>query len=312
MLSETCIVGQEDLLEMLKNEEIFQPGTWVKENVRGVAYDLRVAEDFLVVPDSEYPNGRRYRKGHKRETPIVLKPGEVAFVSSQEKIHMPWTLSANIGIKFGLARRGILTLTGLLVDPGFGMKKENGSWVPKEDERIHFLLANLGSETVKLRPRKDKIASLQFFRVPEPTKKSEVESGKNMQEEFFSDESSQQGGLVFVKHIRNAMEEIDSFQTKLNNTITRVEVMEKGTNQVVMFGVYLLSASILVGAIAFILSILDSEKCLSSVEKLFQRLPNNWPQTISLVAIIVAGVLIIKYGIQLISFLWRKLLNGVG
>lgn len=306
MVNNTGIVGQKDLLAMLKGGEIFKDGTWSAENLRGAAYDLRVAEDFLVVPDSSYPNGRRYKKGEKRDTAILLKPGEVSFLSSREKICMPWTLTANIGVKFGLARQGILTLTGLLVDPGFGMKREGGSWVPKEDERIHFLLANLGSETVKLRPGKDKIASLQFFRVPEPMEKMEVESGKDMQEEFFSDESGQQGGLVFVKHIRNAMEEIGSFNARLNTINVRVDTMEKATNQIVMFGVYLLSASVLVGASAFILAVLGSENTLAYVEKLFERLPDSWPQTVSLVAIVVATVLIVKLGIQQINLLRKK------
>jgi len=294
MTNETCMVGQKDLLEMIERGEIFQPGTWEPKNVRGAAYDLRVAEDFLVVPDKREAIGyKRYKKGEKRETRIVLEPGDVAFVSSQEKIHMPWTLAGNIGIKFGLARNGVLILTGLIVDPGFGMEKRNNSWVPREDERIHFLFANLGLEPVKLSPGETKIASLQFFRVPEPPEKMKVpvESGKDMYEEFFL--SEQQHGLVFVKQAQHAIDQVKS----LNK---RIDTIEKGTTQIVMFGVYLLCASIVAGAGAFILSILSSEKCLAGVDELFERLPNNWPQAISLLALIAFVVFIIKCLINII------------
>jgi deoxycytidine triphosphate deaminase len=111
---------------MLRAEKIFKDKTWDEKNVRGAAYDLRVADDFLVVPSKDGPNGkgyRKYKKGEKRDTFIVLEPGDVAFISSYEKIHMPWTLAGNIGIKFGLARNGVLILTGLIVDPGYGMEE---------------------------------------------------------------------------------------------------------------------------------------------------------------------------------------------
>ena len=310
MKTETSILGRDELLEMLKNGKIFKPGTWTKDNLGAATYDLRVSEDFLVVPDENDPHWyRRHPKGDKRKAFIVLNPGDVAFISSQEKISMPWNLAAHIGIKFALARKGVLLLTGVFVAPGYGMEKWNGSLVPKEDERIHFLVANLGSETVKLNPGHDKIGSLQFFRVAEPPDelkpKLYIEGEKEMEQEFFLDDTRQQG-LVFVNQIKQAMDKITSLEVKLRTTNTKLDTMEKSSKQIVMFGIYLLCASMVVGASAFILSILASEKCLAHVEELFKRLPNAWPQALSLIAIIVAAILAVKYAVQLVNFLRSK------
>ena len=78
----------------------------------------------MIIPDRGHPSGRRYKRGSKRDQPVILRPGEVAFFSTAERLCIPWDVCANIGIKFGYARRGVLILTGLLVDPGFGLERE--------------------------------------------------------------------------------------------------------------------------------------------------------------------------------------------
>jgi hypothetical protein len=141
--------------------------------------------------------------------------------------------------------------------------------VPKQDERIHFLVANLGSEKVKLVPGETQIASLQFFRVPEPVEKLPVESGEDMEREFFRDESAQHG-LVFVARLREAKEQIESLKTEIQTTNVKVESLEKGTNQIVMFGVYLLCVSIVGVVITFALSILTSTGVKTPLSMCFQ------------------------------------------
>jgi deoxycytidine triphosphate deaminase len=291
------IVGQKDLLEMLENGEIFKPETWTKDNLGAAAYDLRVADDFLVVPDENDPKGyKRHPKGDKRKSLIVLKPGDVAFISSQEKIRMPWNLAAHISIKFTLASKGLLLLTGVFVAPGYGMEEWSGSPIPKEDERIHFIIANLGSETLKLKPGEDRIGSLQFFRVAEPSDelkpKLYVEGGKAMEQEFFLDESRQQG-LVFVNQIKQTMDKIKSLEDDLRNTNVRLDAISSGTNQIVLFGVYLLCASVLAAALAFTLSVLGSKGAYVA------RWCDRWPYILCILAFLLLAGCIIYSAIRL-------------
>ena len=281
-MTEIGVLGYDEILKRLEDGEIFREGTWLKENIRAAAYDLRVADDFLVVPDPDYPQGRKYRKGEKRKDPIILNPGDVAFVSSQEKICLPWDLSANIGIKFSFARKGILVLTGLLVDPGSGLlKREDDLWVPKQDERLHFVLANVGSNLFVLNPGEDKIASLQFFPVIGEPKKIYVPSGEDMQDEFFGENEKRGTGLVFFKDVSATMKKTDYLED-------RIETIEKSTHQIVIFGVYLISASIIIAGLSYLLSLVSSDVLLLKLDKIVKVLPTIWPQTLCLIVIVAA------------------------
>src|ERR1700676_3917347 len=155
----SAVLAHDEILKRLHNGELFRENSWDPANIRAAAYDLRIASDFIIVPDPNFPSGRRYRRGENREKPVILRPGEVAFFSTTERLCMPWDVSANIGIKFNYARRGILILTGLLVDPGFGMKRVDDVWLAKQDERLHFLVANVGPNEIVMIPGKEKIAS---------------------------------------------------------------------------------------------------------------------------------------------------------
>ena len=54
------ILSHEQMRSRLDKGEIFLPTTWNPNNFRGSAYDLRMADDLLVVPDPpEFPTGRR-------------------------------------------------------------------------------------------------------------------------------------------------------------------------------------------------------------------------------------------------------------
>src|SRR6266849_2012023 len=163
------ILSYEEIKIRLLNEEIFRPGSWDIENIRSTAYDLRMADDLLVVPDPpEFLTGRRYHRGDRRTKEVILCPGDVAFVSTVERLCMPWNLSGTLGPKFSLTARGILILTGIFVDPGSGLTcTADGIWVAKEDQRLHFFLANVGPEAVVFSPGKQIIAAIQFSKFEE-------------------------------------------------------------------------------------------------------------------------------------------------
>jgi deoxycytidine triphosphate deaminase len=272
-----AVLGDTELRKRLDKKEIFCDRTWVPENLRSAGYDLRIADDFLIVPDADYPGGRRYERGVKCKDSVVMRPGDVAFVSTMEKMCIPWDLAGNIGIRFGFAHKGVLILTGLLVDPGFGLKKNGDKWVPKEDERLHFLLANVGAKEFVFKAG-DHIAQIQFFQVIGEVKKLEVPSTLELEQEFFSNAQSRLGPLSFFRNLAALEQRFSQFDT-------RFEAVESGTRQVVMFGIYLLGASVLVAAFAAFLSLISSQTFSSRLDILSHM---TWAGSLTLLAISVA------------------------
>ena len=183
---------------------------------------------------------------------------------------MPWNLSGTIGPKFSLTARGILILTGTLVDPGYGLiKAETGEWVPKEDQRVHFLLANVGSDAVVFTPGKQRIAAIQFFKVAEPQRKIEVPSVgfEGIERDYFDTKTRADAGLVFFRNMADVQHQVSDFRRRIEQSDQqigqfnqRLSSVESGSNQILMFGVYLLCATILGVSIAVIFSLISNLK----------------------------------------------------
>jgi deoxycytidine triphosphate deaminase len=280
----TDVLNDTKINQLLMQGQLMKPGSWVRSSIRGAAYDLRIAEDYLVVPDDGHPNGRRYRRGERRVDPIILQPGDVSFLSSMERLCLPWDITAHIGIKFSYARRGLLVLTGLLVDPGYGLELRDGHWQPKEDERLHFLVANVGPNTVALIPGRDKLASIQFFGVDPPSHKKDVPSGRDMESEFFDPNETTRAGLYFFKD----MAELRGRQEKLED---RLRTIEAGSSQIMFFGVYLLAASFAAVGVFGLLSLVASDKLADRAAVLMNVLPNSWPRAL----LIISGLLSLSW-----------------
>jgi deoxycytidine triphosphate deaminase len=163
------LLARDQIFERLQSEDpemqIFRPGSWKPSSVRGAAYDLRVAADYLILP-----NGKRFWPNSPQPVDrayfaaFELKPGEVAFVSSVERLWMPWDLTGNIAPKFRLALDGLLVMGGMLIDPGYGrFKRKRELWVQRDEgERLHFQLANVGSSSFEIVPEETTIAAVQF------------------------------------------------------------------------------------------------------------------------------------------------------
>jgi deoxycytidine triphosphate deaminase len=295
------VLGSEEIRRRLDAGEIFRPDSWTPDNIRAAAYDLRIASDLLIVPDPELPRGRRYDRGDYRTRPAVLKPGDVAFVSTKERLSMPWDLAANVGIKFGFARSGVLVLTGLLVDPGFGFElNSDGDWVPKDDERLHFVLVNLGEVEFVINPGLDRVASLQFIRVIGEVTQSYVRSGSDIDREFFTEDPSPITHFALFNQLRQLQakttRELGDYQVKL-------ETIDSATKQVVVFGVYLLAVSLTVAAVAAILTFMGSDRGADAVRNIREALPGNarWPTAITVAAIFIGLTFLAKGILEVLS-----------
>jgi deoxycytidine triphosphate deaminase len=129
-----------------------------EESLQPASYDVTVARDGLIDPDGK-ETGPGAEQGRDR---VVLQPGDAAMFSSQEKFCMPNAVAGNITIKNRLATRGLMLLSGGLIDPGYGVADK-----PHEERgcRLYLHVANIGKETIEIRPGSERVARVQFLRV---------------------------------------------------------------------------------------------------------------------------------------------------
>jgi len=220
------------------------------EFLKGAAYDLRVAKDGIILP-----SGRRISPNEgERTSPIVLQPGETVLVTTLERIRMPRDLIGNMSVKADLARAGILALTGLIIDPGYGANRNDG--------RLHFPLANLGGKAVVLEPGKTRLASVQFLRLDAPATRVSPRSAFAGIWDRRGEHPSQLG---FIKDLRD----LEDTTHKLE---TRLEQQARATDYLIAGGVVLLAVTLLSLAVAAILSLGRDSKIISTADAV---IPND-------------------------------------
>ena len=89
------ILGKSAIRERLEDGQIFKDGTWVEESIMEASYALRVASDGLLVGGKPYAPGR----GSIGER-FGIGPGEIAIISTVERLNMPSDLVGKLGIRF--------------------------------------------------------------------------------------------------------------------------------------------------------------------------------------------------------------------
>jgi deoxycytidine triphosphate deaminase len=234
------VLGRTEFQKHLR-EGVFVEGTWREENLRGAGYDLRIARDYLILP-----NGRRYWSagpaGHRRrETTILLKPGKVAFVTSVEELAMPPGLAGNIAVKFRNSMDGILVLGGFLVDPGY-------------HGRLHFQLANIGSEPFEIVPEETSVAALQLLPVegdPDLHNHPAPRTEPMLAAMFNSEMKDERLGPLAFFALRG---QTKSLEKRLARGMEEIRVMKRSSTQLIVFGLFVIFAAILAGALATIMS----------------------------------------------------------
>ncbi|MFL5386958.1 MAG: dCTP deaminase domain-containing protein [Longimicrobiaceae bacterium] len=250
------ILSGSEIRRRLSQGEIFNGGTWDERRIRNAGYDLLVAKDLLIVPDANHPRGRKYRRGKEcADDEVVLKPGEVAFLSTHERMKMPRDLCGQVSGRFESMQQGLLILGGLIVDPGYGLNRG--------DARLHFWVANIGQRNLSIKPGESRIASIQFFPVAGAVDEAlEQEEEKDWAAEYFDDDDAH-FGLGFFKIMAQLHDQTSSAVTDLaarseaqdkeivelrqraDALTAEMAVVSQGTSQIVLFGVFLLCTTFL-------------------------------------------------------------------
>ncbi|MFJ3896317.1 MULTISPECIES: dCTP deaminase domain-containing protein [unclassified Streptomyces] len=277
-----CLFSQQELLaELQGSERIFRSASWNPEQLLGTGYSVRLGDDLLVIPDN--PGDSKYtaiKRDHVMPE-FTLAPGDTALISTIEKFSLDFDVTATIGDRFGLAAKGLLILHGSTVHPGYGREvdPENGGWRPKSDERLYFIVANVGPKNITMR-KGDSIAYLQFFDIERVPEKLVANVGFDYLSTLFgAGEHTEDGGLSYFRNVKDLRTEVenerrrtDSALADMERTIranhtemrrratdaqTAVDRVTNTSNMIVVFGVFLIATTLLGIAVVMLGDLID-------------------------------------------------------
>lgn len=213
--------------------------------VRGARYDVRVAQDGMRTPAGEYIplNGKAYPSRS-----LVLHSGESAWLSTVEQFALPWYIAGTVTLRAKYAARGLLLLSGNLIDPLYGTGEAGG------DRRLHFFLVNLGVDPVELDlgPRgEDPFASVQFLvlATAKPPRKREIPE---------LEQYDQPAELGFVRGLK----ELQDTHEALTIDVERTRDL---TRNLIVVGYFLLGSTVLSATLATILTIASNRKLVDAI-----------------------------------------------
>lgn len=244
--------------------EIFPAGDADRDKVKAAKYYLTLGEVFLILP-----NGRKYGPGRPRSKPIIIWPGQTAYVSSEEHLVMPQDLVGIIGPRFSSTEMGMLFFGGMIIDPGWGT---NGRPL---GQPLSFNIANVGREPIELRPGEDAIASLAFMELDQLADGADPSCDKAIliREELFADKKRRRSGaLGLVEDLGEIRLEVDKMKASLKT--------------VVLFGVIVLAATLFSAVIAAILSF-SNESGAAEISS------GAWGSIARALGIVVVGTLVL-------------------
>ena len=239
------ILSGQELETRMVNGQIFKKDTWTMEAIKEASYALRVARDGLMV------NGKRYWPDKDFiEGDINIEPGEIAILSTLERLNMPGDLVGKIGIRFDYASLGLTGLMGIQVDPFFG-------W-GHDDERLYIRVANLGNEPIQIKAG-DHAFTFELHTVvgPVPTPLVPRKPMWYRLQEVLGDQTN-----ASWSNVTRVQLDVGSVQNDLKRQQSRLEggldqakkEMREHLQPLVMFGIFLVAVTILSVALAAIVS----------------------------------------------------------
>ena len=228
------ILGHNEIHKRLAKGEVFKKGTWDPSCVKEASYALRVANNGLMVGGRRLLPGKDFLEGD-----IEILPGEIAILSTVERLVMPSDLVGKIGIRFNYASQGLTGLMGIQVDPFYG-------W-GNSDERLYIRVANLGNETVSIPQCADVFTfELQgvYGHVPKPT------TPRLGMWHRLQDILGNQGHASW-SNITKVQVDVNSLNTRLESATQEVRDY---LQPLVMFGIFLIAVTILGVALTVIVT----------------------------------------------------------
>ena len=278
------ILGSEEILRRLNGGDVFREGTWVEKSIKEASYALRVAGDGLML------GGRRYRpeKDHV-EGAIEIEPGEIAILSTLERLNMPGDLVGKIGIRFDYASQGLTGLMGIQVDPFFGRDADI--------ERLYIRVANLANDPISI-PLHDEVFTFELHEVignvPEPSR-PRTEMWHRIWEILAG---QREPSWSYVTRVQSEL----SAEAKELDERLKVETknIRDYLQPVVMFGIFLVAVTILGVSLTVILSVRETPTITVPIWI------TNWGWVLLLSTLSIATVLTAAMGVLMIWHLLNR------
>jgi deoxycytidine triphosphate deaminase len=156
------VLSDQAISDLVDSGTLIVNGTFEPDALQPASYDLKVARDEALVAGKRYPPGSTDVLASR----VVLAPGEAAMFSTKAMFRMPATVAGNVTVKNRIATEGLMLLSGLLIDPGYGEEiKGPGPTVLKAGCRLYLHVANIGKDAITINPETEAIARVQFLGV---------------------------------------------------------------------------------------------------------------------------------------------------
>ena len=286
-----CILTGKEICK--RRDQIFHRKSWSSESFQEASYDLRVdTGPFLRIGGKVYEQGMEYKGTHMR-----IMPGEMALLPTIESFNMPCDLVGDIKIKFSHSRKGLAPLFGPKVDPYFGKGHP--------DERLYLWVSNLGTSPITLTCG-ERVFAVQFHKLwgDAPDFDRKVSIGPMVAQEAYS--MGVGTSLGFIDQIE------ENVKQHLGARLTQVE---RGTERVVLFGVFLVASALLAGAVTTLFMTLpridsDSGSTLMDILEGSPLAETMYWASIALgVSVAVLGIAVV---VQVLMPLAKLVLGGIG
>ena len=228
-----CVLSGPEIKKRIS--DIFTSESWHEKYIQEATYDLRVdTKPLLRIDGKSYDKNEPYTRSY-----VKIEPGELAMLPTIESFQMPGDLVGSIKIKLSHSSKGLTPLFGPKVDPRFG-RERNG-------ERMYLWVSNLGLKPIHIE-RGDPVFAVEFHKLhgDDPPSKPKESAYHKFARQIHEMDAEQY--LGFTDKIRVQIS--DRFEDKFTELDHRLTGFERGSYQVVQFGVFLVASALLAGAMA--------------------------------------------------------------
>lgn len=255
------VLGYEKLLAL--KDELFEGNSYDLSGFQLASYELR-AGDCEILADGDYYIA--YEKSI-----ITLPPHQIAFLSTQEIVHLPHNILGKIVLRFEYASKGLLLLGGH-VDPLF-------------EGRLYLIVDNLSDRPIVIKPG-ERIAILNLFEVDHLQEISDIEKAK-FKKVFRTIPASViedwQG-----RHMVEIYRTIEDYRDKIEDLQRQVNSISATSRYVLIGGVVLIASSIL-GVV--LQTVFASWNSAINIGQIMPR-PVNTPSVLALLCMPVLTVIL--------------------
>jgi|GEM_PF-3045311 len=264
-------------------QEIFESG-YNEKCVDKAAYNLRLNARNMIIEGNRYNDTNPYDY-QKHGGSILLPPRKISVLSTIEKLNVPSNLCVRVGITFSKSRSGLIPLFGPQVDPGY-------------NDYFIAVVYNASNNDIKV-ANEECLFKAEFHTIKEGTldnvEKSNAQTVWSIIDEAMTYQDSTQGSINDIKNemtkittmIEQTTKQIQDLQQANSKNTGTIEGIESGYKNVVLFGVFLLSASIFGVVLTFLIS------GTNMLNQTNQAILGSWtwfPKTIvAMIAIFIIG-----------------------